>query len=307
MFEIVLKNLVTLTLCLLVGFVCQKRGLLNKTVTAGLSMLLMNVILPCSILTSLDRPMSYGLLLEAGFVCAASFGIYFLGAGVAWVLCRLLRVPRGEAAVYCFGLTFPNVAYMGFPVLEAALGPEALFYASVCTVSFNILAFTFGVRLMTSGHPSGGRVGLKKILLTPAIPAIALGLVLFLTSRRPPQPVDKALTMLAGMMTPVSMIIIGALLAQNSFRALLRDAKLYGMLLAKLLLIPILVFALLQPFLTNRLVLGVLVLTAAMPAASITAIFAEQYQTAPDLASRFVFATTILSILAIPLVTLLLG
>ncbi|MDR1532545.1 MAG: AEC family transporter [Clostridiales bacterium] len=306
MFFIVLKNLITLTIFIFIGLVCQKRKLLNDEMAAGLSNLLINVILPCVIITSLKKPISRELLLEAGLVFAASVFIYFFGTLLAWVLCRVLGINARDGGVYLFALTFPNIAYMGFPVMRAALGDDALFYASVATVSFNLLAFTFGISLITKGYDTDRSVTPRKILLNPAIIAIALGLVLFLTSARLPGPVDDALVTLGGMMTPVSMIIIGALLAKDNPRQLAGDFKMYVMVGARLIITPVITFLIFRLFISNTLILGTLVLAAAMPAASITAIFAKQRGANADLASRMVFVTTVLSIASIPLITFLL-
>ena len=41
-------------------------------------------------------------------------------------------------------MAFPNVGFIGYPVAVALFGPEALFYAVILVLPFNLMAFTLG-------------------------------------------------------------------------------------------------------------------------------------------------------------------
>jgi predicted permease len=76
--------------------------------------------------------------------------------------------------------------------------------------------------------------------------------------------------------------------------------------LVRLIAVPVLFWLILRPFVTDPLVLGVIITLAAMPVGANTTIFAEEYGANARLASQFVFVSTIASLVTIPLIVTLL-
>lgn len=68
-------------------------------------------------------------------------------------------------------LAFPNVGFIGYPVAVAVFGEEALFYAVVLTIPFNLLNFTLGPLML-----GGGLRFSWKQFLTPSIVASVISL-----------------------------------------------------------------------------------------------------------------------------------
>ncbi len=59
----------------------------------------------------------------------------------------------GNISVYS---CFSNVAFMGYPVIEAVLGHEAIFYTAIFNLPFNLFSFTLGIYLLSKGSTSRG-------------------------------------------------------------------------------------------------------------------------------------------------------
>ena len=68
---------------------------------------------------------------------------------VAYAFTLLLRIPDGHRGVYRFMLCFGNVGFIGYPVLSAIFGPDALVYAAVFNLPFNFFVFTVGAWFLT--------------------------------------------------------------------------------------------------------------------------------------------------------------
>jgi len=203
--------------------------------------------------------------------------------------------------VWLFALVFPNVGYMGIPLIEAmyGAGSDAMFYVTACNIVFNFCAFTLGIRLIgMSGE--GGRVTWRSILLNISILASFAGVLCYLLGIRVPAPVLSSLNSLGNMTTPLSMLIIGAVLAASPIRDILSDWTVCLVSLLRLFALPALAFLVLRPFIADKTVLDVLVVLAATPVGVMTTVFSVRYRANVALSSRMVFVSTVLSIVTIP-------
>ena len=112
--------------------------------------------------------------------------------------------------------------------------------------------------------------------------------------------------MMANTVGAVSMLVIGMILADIRFRELLdRDLAFYS--LQRLVVIPLSLLAVLKLLRVNPLVSGVSVLLAAMPAGTTTAMLADKYDCDPQFATKMIVFSTLCSIPAISLWSLILG
>ena len=107
--------------------------------------------------------------------------------------------------------------------------------------------------------------------------------------------------------TPLAMLVIGSSLASQPMGQVLRDRELLVATLCRLLVLPALAFAVGRPFITDRLLLGTLVLVSAMPVASNTVMLCSELGRDGDYLSKGVFYSTVLSMVTIPLVATALG
>ena len=278
--------------------------MLNDTHIAGMSLLLVKVVMSCAIFMSLMRPFSTELLMESVVTFFAVTIIFLAGGFLGMGLARILKASKSEAQCWRFGLTFGNVGFMGIPVITAVFGYEGLFYVAMAMVSFNLLTFTIGVRMFEKNAVRPGPVSLFKD--NPALVATIIGFVFFLTEFRLPVAIEGGIDLIAAMTSPISMILIGAIMAKQPLKKTLTDIRILPPNAIKLLVTPLLSLLVLRWFVPNPLMLGVIVTIMAMPPAANTVIFAEQYGGDADIAVRLVIVGTLLSVITIPLISLFL-
>jgi predicted permease len=303
-FNTMVSSLVSLLICLTAGFICRKNGILSDSVNSGLSNLLLNVTLPCTIIINLIRPFSRNLLLEGLLVLLISTLANYAGVFIGFLLTKFLKSSSSEKAVLVFAVAFGNVGYMGFPIIDAIYGQDGMFFAAMVSISFNVMTNTHGVRMFLKSQQASS-FEVRQIFTNPALIATLMGMIFFLTSFTLPRPVLNGMGLLASMTTPLSMLIIGSLLAKSDIRKIYNDFKVYPAALLRLVVIPILVLAC-KPLIHNQIMLAVLVILAGMPSATLLAIFAERYGTNAEQASKIVFITTVFSLFTIPLLSILL-
>ena len=312
-FTAFLESLVSLAVCIAVGFICRKCRVLDDKLISGLTTLLVKVTLPCTVFISLMRPFSQTLLWESGATFLLSAAVFLFGGLAGYVVFKLYKRKKTDAYanVMIFALIFANVGYMGFPVTQAVFGGEGMIYASMVNASFNLLVWSLGIQMFrkhSAAAEDEQKFSMGKLILSNiALLATGTGFVFFVTGLRLPQAVSGGISMIAGMTTPVSMLLVGAILAKSALRELFRDWRVFPVIAARLLILPLLAYAVLRLFIHNPVMLGVIVILTAMPAASLTAIFAEQYKSETALATKLVALSTLLSVVTVPFVAVILG
>lgn len=191
-------------------------------------------------------------------------GVVFYVLEFAFVLTvpKLLPGTAGQKGVYRYTLAFPNVGFIGYPVAVALYGDGALFYAAILALPFNLLSYSLGP-LMLAG---AGRFRWRQ-LLSPCIVASVLGLVLALTRLRPPAIVGEMLDFVGAITVPLSLLVVGSLLAHMSPGKVLRSPKLWVLSVLRLLVMPALLCLVLRGMLFEAMVLGIAVSQMGMPVA----------------------------------------
>lgn len=292
----IFAQMLILFLTIGVGYAAAKLGHLGPDFNRSLSNLVVYFTSPALVLYSVigaERVLSNRQVLLLTGISLASYAALIL---IGLFLPRLLRVPTEDAGIYRFMTIFSNVGFMGFPVVEAIFGADAVFFAAIFQIPFNLLSFTYGLRLIAG---RGTKLTARQ-LLNPMTISTLLAYVLYLANFRAPAVVIDLCNFIGSITSPAAMIILGVALASVPLKSVFTDAACYGLSLAKLLVIPILTYLALRPLVSNELIVGVTVVMMAMPVATNTTMLCAQYGGNSAAAARGVFLTTLLSVVTIP-------
>ncbi len=298
--HIMIQTMLELFLLIVIGFAAGKLQIMDHDMNSKLSRLLLTVSLPAFVVSAVlqaDRAVSTSQVFTVFGFCLL---FYFFNLLLAWPIPWLLRASPNQWGMYRFMALFSNSAFMGYPVILAVLGNTALLYASILNVPNALLVFSLGLFLAVGKN---GEVKMSwRLLLNPGIVAAVLSLVIYLTGLRFPVVIEKTLSMTGQMMTPGAMLVLGASLAELPLRGIFNDWKIYIFSAIRLLLIPFLTWLVFSRLISDSLVLGVIVLTAAMPVANNATLFSARYHSDLALAAKGVFVSTLLSVITIPLI-----
>lgn len=299
--SVIVNQVVILFLIIIVGLYARKRNVITADTTGKLSTLLLQITMPMLIFSSFDFEVSEEMLRNALLVLVLSFLIHFFSMLIAKFL--YVSYQASTRNILKFVTVFSNCAFMGFPVLYSVFGSKGVFYGALYGIPFNILALSYGVMIFTGKNDKDT---LKKIIIHPVNLSVVAGMVFFLLKIQLPKPVSEAVAMTGSMTSPLSMVIVGALLADVPIRGLLRGSEIYIGSAVRLIVIPLIVYGLLSLLPIPREVMQVCIILAAMPAAANATIFAEKFGGDAMLAARLTSISTIFSILTIPLILMLL-
>ena len=232
--------------------------------------------------------------------------VYTVLVLLAMVIPALLKIDKKSRGTYQAMTIFSNIGFMGFPVVAALYGNSAVLYASLFTIPYNILIYTFGVSAMSTGE----KVSLKesfsiKRVMNVGVIACIITIIVYFLQIPVPSFIKTTTTHLSNLTAPLSMMVIGASLATMDIKKLFMDGKLLLFSVLKLLVIPVLGVLLIRQFVDNEIICGVCMVMLATPVGSMTAMLAQQYDGDYEMASRGVALTTILSVATMPIVSMI--
>lgn len=298
-FIVVLGQVMTLFLLMGIGFAMGKLGKISSRSTAEMSTLLLYVVTPCIIIDSFQTDYDPNLLRTLALGSACLCGCYAVYALIVSLFFR--KEPQELRAPMQFGAMYGNTGFMGLPLIQGILGDQAMIFAVGASVVFNLWVWSHGIIIM-SGEK---KISLKKMLVNPGLLGVVVGLPLFLTHTTLPGALYKTVGYVADLNTPLAMIVIGAQMARGDLGATFRDRKSYEASAIKLVLLPLVTAAVLLPFRSDRLFYMTAVILAGAPTAGATSMFAERFNKSPERTAQLVTFSTLLSILTLPVVTVL--
>lgn len=303
---LLLQQMIIMFLLMSVGFVGSKIGMITEETSKRLSAIVVNIANPAMILVSgiSDERMEGRELLSLTVVILAIYAVLLL---LAYLLPVLLRVDPKSRGVYQAMTVFSNIGFMGYPIIAALYGSSAILYGALYSIPFNILIYTFGVSALRKKENGAEKkkLSLKEVLNIGVITSI-VSLILYLWQIRVPGFLTDTLSYLGNLTAPLSMMVIGASMTSISLRELFTDVRLLLFSLIKLLLIPVLGMLLIRQVVTNEVICGVFMIMLTTPVGSMTAMLAQEYDGDYETASRGVTLTTLLSVITMPVVSLLL-
>lgn len=284
---IVFRQIIMLFLIIGVGYYASKKGIIDEKMNKGLSDFIVRITLPLLILSSfkgnyLPDMMSIIIKILVFTVLIFIFSI---------IISNLLniKISRGKKSIAVFTGIFSNCGFIGFSILNIVYGQKGILYASIFNLVYNLFVWTFGIRIFVKKTDENI---LKKVLVNPNIISVFIGLILIVFSISIPSILENFCTAVGGMTTPLSMIVIGSILTQVEIKEIFKDFSLYYISLLRLLIIPFLIYLILTLLKVDNLVKSIIVISEAMPAATLCPILAQSYGGNVKYASQAVFITT---------------
>ncbi|MBO6216792.1 MAG: AEC family transporter [Prevotella sp.] len=300
-----IEVMLTLFVIVIVGYVAGKLGYLGGDFDRQLSRLVINITCPALILSSSmtgelpDRRFILPLLL-------ISIVTYIILTGAAFLLPRYMTKRKEDRGAIGFALMFGNVGFMGYPVVASIFGHEAVFYAAVLNVVNTFTVFTIGTILITGSSNIEGKRFEKKVLYsTPMLAAYLTMLIVALEINNIPGFICQSLTMIGNITVPAALLIIGSSMSQLPIRSLLGNTTVYLTTALRLALLPLAVYYLTSLMGFSQLVVNINTVVIAMPVATYGTILCLKYGKDTTLMAEVTFITTLLSMISIPLLTML--
>lgn len=182
---------VVMPILIITGIICFKTGIISKAGNKELSNLVLSVVNPVVIFmayqTEYDSELVKNLLM-AFLLSVISFAIMIAGAYI------LVPAKIRNSEIERFSSIYSNCAFMGIPLIQALFGSIGVFYLTAYLTVFNFMIWTHGIILL-SGEKDFKKV--LKVLYSPVILSIVVGIIMFFLQIKLPSVMSKALEFVA--------------------------------------------------------------------------------------------------------------
>ena len=248
----------------------------------------MTLSVPCLIFTALmETQIAPAALTTVSIAAIATYG------AVTLAMTLLVWLARLEVRTYLAPLIMGNTGNLGLPLALFAFGDEGLGYAVVIFAIMAVYSFTAGLWLVAGGG------SLIKVVKEPMVGATLLGAVFLWQGWQTPTFLTNTLTLVGQMAIPLMLITLGVALAR------LKPASLgLPVILSVLKVVACagLAWVIGTWFALPHVAFAVLVLQVATPVAVTSYLLAEKYGADADAVAGLVVVSTLLSVLALPLI-----
>ena len=318
---VVLQQMIMIFILIGIGIILFKKEMLSEATSKQISGIIVNVTNPALLICSAFGDGPKMSLQELASAFAVFIIVYAILIAVSFLIPRILLVPNHYHYSYQMLTVFGNVGFIGIPLASAVLGTQSLIFVSIYNLIFNIVIYTFGISLLQKAAARQSSAAgenqseisdtsvtsprWKKLINAGTISAVAT-IIFYLADFHLPVIVPSTLTYMGQSTTLLSMIVLGATVAQMALRDIFSHPKLYGFILLRQILVPIGCVLLFRLFISNTLVLNTLALMLAVPAGNMSLMLSKQLHVEADTISQGIILTTLLSLVTIPVVSLIL-
>lgn len=292
---VLINQTVMMFILMIVGLVLYRIKMISARGASQMADVVIYVSTPALTLQSLMVEFDMGVIYNALFAGGVTFALMFVAIALVSVVFR-----KPEQGLARCSVVFSNCGFIGIPLVRSILGPEHIFTLTACNLAFTCLMWTYGVAQI-SGDKS--QASLKQVLANPAIVAVVVGLVCFVTGWRFPEPVTLAIESLGDINTGLVMLVLGTYLGQVDFQRIITRARVYQVAFLRLIAIPLLTIAVLMLFpMVDEGTRMTVLIAYATPVASLAAVLSKKYKANAEMGIGLVAMTTLMSMVTMPLI-----
>jgi len=279
------------------GLIFRKLGLLHPKTANVLGDYILNLALPCSIVSSFIVKFDRTLINQ--FLIALLIGtLAQIMAGVVNTYAYKKADPE-QQKILKYPTYVTNSGFLGLVIAGGMYPGIGFMYGAIATIPLRIVMWSVALSLFT---PAKNRMeSFKRVALHPCLIAVYIGLTLLLTGYEPPQVVMELVNSIAKTATPLSMILVGCLIAEIGDFKTFFDKQVLWFSSLRLLILPAIIYAGCTLFGIDGILRGISVIFAAMPAAVTTAVLAAKYKSDTAFATKVVVTSTLFSLATLPI------
>ena len=308
-----IQSIVPIIVIIILGYFLQVRGWFQESFGNDLSKLIMNVAMPVAIFVSVMKYLTLDKLISLSGGLLYTFVAFILGYIVAYIAVVVFKVRPGRRGTMINTFVNANTIFIGLPLNVALFGDQALPYFLIYYITNTISTWTLGVYLMTSDSKSGQSKETSKFDWKKLLPAPLVGFLvalLFLILRISiPDFATNTLTYVGNIVTPLSLIYIGIVLAKAGLNTIAFDKDTIVTLVGRFILAPLIMLLVLKFFAPNMATaeFKTFMIQSATPALAVLPILANQGKGDVEFSTNVVTLSTVLFIVVIPILQTLLG
>lgn len=291
------SQVLILFLLMLIGFACNKTKILNEEANKRISDLVVILVTPCVIIQSFQREFDERLLFQICVALLISLIVHLAMILAVHIIFR--SQPDKSRRVLKFASVFSNAGFIALPLQSALLGADGVLMGAAYLVVFNIMLWSYGITLMSGDKTM---ITPKKLLFSPGIIGVAIGMIVFIFSIKIPRVISSTIGYMAALNVPLPMIVVGYYLAKTNVLEVFRDIQSIKCIFVRLIVFPATTLALLYMCGIRGTMLCAMVIAMSAPVGATTTMFSEKFDGDTQLSVKLISLSTLLSIITMPII-----
>ncbi len=303
---IIAKQMLVLFLIMMAGYAAFKKGIVSKEGAGSISSAIINIFNPCLIISGvLNKTITYSTaMVTENLVLVALFFVVLII--LSRLFTRFMKLEPGEVNCYRLMMIFPNLGFMGIPLVRSLYGEEAVIFVAFYIVGYNLLVYSYGI-MLAMGAGTGDKKALPwKKVFNIGTAACTVAILIFAFHIQVPEVVGTFVDTVGNAAVPLSMMTVGIMVAQSDLKELVTDRKQLMLSFISMLVIPALCIPLMKPLPIDPVSYGIFILLIAMPVGSVVMMVEKEYgSTDGSISAKSIALTSVLSVITIPVITFL--
>jgi len=300
---VILSAFVPIAFVILLGVLAGRAGILKSNVSVVLSILVLDFCLPAELFNAMATT-SLNDLPEWRFFASIVVGLLGIFVLALVLALTIFRKTLNEGGLQALNASFPNIAFIGIPVVLAVVGKTGVVYAVIAIVISSLLLPPIALTLLAAGSTEEkGNKGLTLLvhslwgsLRQSVVWAPLLGVLFALTRLHLPAVAQSSLTLIGEATTGLALFALGLLLSGQKTR--IGGAALCNVGL-KNIAQPLLMWGIGLVLGMSGEPLRVMILCGALPTAPMTAMFAIKFNVGTDETDATILLSTVLSLITV--------
>lgn len=299
---LLMMQILKLFIMVIIGYIIVKAKIFNVQDSKILSKFVLYVAAPCAILSSYQVEFTNeklnGLLIAV--IGAVVVQVIFI------VVAKMLSGVKKFTSIEKAAVVYANSGNLIIPLVGSVLGNEWVIYSSGYMLVQTVLLWTHAKSLVMESK----EYDLKKIIMNINVIAIIVGFVMFINRITLPTILGETVSSFGSMIGPLSMIIVGMLIADMHLLDVFSTKRAYMIGFYRLIIFPLIAVAMLKVtdvFLLHsggNEIFIITLLAASAPTASTITNFAQIFDKNPAYSSVINVISVIFCIITMPLIVM---
>lgn len=302
-FYILLNQLIQFFIILLIGYVAARYQVVKEVYLPELSRIIMKIILPVYIFTSIFNGTTIKQLINGIPVLFLSIAIYAIFIITFSLLAKILKLSRERGNVYQALFVFGNTAIIAIPLINEMYPKEGMIYLALFVIIDQLIFWTYGIWLTTSKQQRM-KANLKNFI-NPSLVAIALSILLIVLRVKLPIVLNNTLNTVGKASTAMCMIYLGSLFYFSNWKKILKKSEIYIGIVFKMILIPLIIGIVLQVMDLSLSMRETMVILSALPTMTVIPMLVKPNSEEKEYAIGATLFTIAVSLITLPIVTYL--
>lgn len=309
-----LESIFPIIFMIAIGYILRKKDWFHDSFSENVSKVITNIALPASIYVAVSRNLTLETLVSMSDRLIYTFASFIIGYIIAIFMVKVFKIKPGRRGIFINAFVNANTIFIGMPLNIELFGEQSLPYYLMYYITNTVSIWTLGAFFVSNDtldidNKKKG-VNWKKIFSPPLIGFI-VALLLLAFNIKMPKMINSTMQYIGNIVTPLSLMYIGIVLADARLRNIRFDKDTILALVGRFVLSPVVMVVLLMIGMSlggnlTPLDTKTYVIQSAAPVFAVLPILANEADGDVKYATNVVTTSTILFALVIPILMMFL-